>query len=98
GCRRRRAPCSRGAYGLRAPEDQREIQALAREVAKEKIGEAASNRTGSQTAGGGGDTASGTWCQRTILPPRMRKMAVARWPGPSHALVRRFPRRKVAVT
>src|ERR687887_56010 len=48
--------------------------------------------------GGGGAAGSGTWCQSTILPLRMRKTAVARWPGPSQALVGRSPRRKVAVT
>src|SRR5919198_4551971 len=50
-------------------------------------------------AGGeGGAAGSGTWCQSTILPARMRKTAVAWWPGPSQALVGRSPRRKVAVT
>src|SRR5205085_1806236 len=51
-----------------------------------------------QIVGGGGGVSFGTWCQSTILPPRMRKTAVAWWPGPSQALVGRSPRRKVAVT
>src|ERR687888_1831659 len=62
-------------------------------------GRTASNRKlAPQIAGGCGGSAFGTWCQSTILPPRMRKTAVARWPGPSQALVGRLPRRKVAVT
>ena len=41
---------------------------------------------------------AGTWCQRTILPPRMRKTAAARLPGPSHGLDLRSPRTNVART
>src|SRR5918912_3214896 len=51
-----------------------------------------------QIAGEGGGVAVGTWCQRTILPSLMRKIAVARPPGPSQGPVVRSPRRKVAVT
>src|SRR5437764_14446210 len=46
---------------------------------------------------GGGGPPEPVWCQSTILPLTTLKIAVARWPGPSHWLCARSPSRKVAV-